>query len=249
MHIVVIYGWQDLSDELAGRLAKLLNLVPFETKQRLLRGGPTVIANFAQPEAAGNLAEKLVEIGLQSLVIDTDRPSRMNHRYTVKSFRFGKNILRIETCEGPKADIPYEQINLLLAGTGIVPTMTQTTTVRKISLKKTVLAGGIPLHKEVTRHETLQDEQRQEILYLQAGKRSAFVFRQHKTGFDGLGSSMQLTSDRNLALLKQRLRQNCPNLRYDERLLTRSGQVRLLGPALNPEQYFDLALEILQQAL
>jgi hypothetical protein len=42
MHIVAIHGWQETTDALAGQLAGVLGLVPFEAKQRLLRGGPPV---------------------------------------------------------------------------------------------------------------------------------------------------------------------------------------------------------------
>jgi hypothetical protein len=249
MHIVAIHGWQETTDALAGQLAGVLGLVPFEAKQRLLRGGPAVIASFADARSARNLAAKLVQIGLGTLVLDATQAGRADQHYTARRFRFGKQVLRIETCEGPTADIPYAKIKLLLAATGIVPALTETTTERKISLRKTALAGGIPLHNEVTRHEVIREEQRQELLYLRAGQRSVFIFRPDQTRFDGLGAAMQLTRERNLALLKQQLRRSCPYLLYDDRLLTRSGQVRLLGPTLSPEDYFDLALEILYQSL
>jgi hypothetical protein len=249
MHIVAIHGWQETTDALAGSLAQVLGLVPFEAKQRLLSGGPAVVASFAEAQDARNLADKLVQVGLQTQVVDAAQTSRPGYRYTTKNFLFGQKTLRIETCEGPTASIPYGKINLLLAATSIVPALTETSTERKFSLKKTILAGGVPLHKKVTRHETMQEEQRQEMLYLQAGKRSVFVFRPDKTGFSGLGAAMQLTRERNFALLKQHLRQSCPELTYDDRLLTRSGQARLLGPTLNPEDYLDLALEILLRTL
>jgi len=130
-----------------------------------------------------------------------------------------------------------------------MPALTETTTEKKISMKRTVLAGGIPRTKESTTLTTLREEQRQELLYLQAGRRATFIFRQFEISFAGHGSNLQLTSERNMALLKQRLRNHCPQLRYDERLLTRSGQVRLLGPRLAPELYFDLALKLLTQCL
>lgn len=37
--------------------------------------------------------------------------------------------------------------------------------------------------------------------------------------------------------------------RYDDRLLQRAGQARMLGPALNPESHLDLACEILARTL
>jgi hypothetical protein len=249
MHIVAIHGWEDATDALTGSLAQVLGLVPFEARQRLLSRGPAVVANLAEAQAARNLAAKLDRIGLRTLVIDAPQANRPGSRFAVRRFRFEQQILRIETCEGPTADIPYGKIHLLIAATHIVPALTETSTERKISLKKTALAGGIPLHKEVKRQEIVREEQRQEMLYLRAGQRSVFIFRPDQTKFDGLGTAMQLTRERNLALLKQQIRQSCPELTYDDRLLTRSGQARLLGPTLSPEQHFDLALDILCWAL
>jgi hypothetical protein len=37
----------------------------------------------------------------------------------------------------------------------------------------------------------------------------------------------------------------CPAAVYDDRLLNRAGQTRLLGPLLTPEANLDLAVEIL----
>ena len=56
---------------------------------------------------------------------------------------------------------------------------------------------------------------------------------------------MKLTRELNFAYLISELRRFCPGAKYDDRLLNRVGQVRLLGPTLNPETNLDLAIDIL----
>jgi len=53
----------------------------------------------------------------------------------------------------------------------------------------------------------------------------------------------------NFAYLASELRRHSPQAVYDDRLLNRVGQVRLLGPVQNPETNLDLAAEILAQSL
>jgi hypothetical protein len=67
--------------------------------------------------------------------------------------------------------------------------------------------------------------------------------------YDGFGAAMKLSRELNFAYLKSELRRLCPEAVYDDRLLNRLGQVRLLGPALNPESSLDLAFEILARSL
>jgi hypothetical protein len=67
--------------------------------------------------------------------------------------------------------------------------------------------------------------------------------------YDGFGAAMKLSRELNFAYLKSELRRLCPAAGYDDRLLHRLGQVRVLGPALNPESSLDLAFDILARSL
>jgi hypothetical protein len=67
--------------------------------------------------------------------------------------------------------------------------------------------------------------------------------------YDGLGAAMKLSRELNFTYLISELRRLSPGAAYDDRLLKRVGQTRLLGPALNPETNLDLAAEILARSL
>ena len=126
---------------------------------------------------------------------------------------------------------------------------TITVSERKFSLGRTILSGGIPLKKKVERQEEVNSEERENILYLYAADRPPVVFSQSGMTYDGFGAAMKLSRELNFACLKSELRRLCPAAGYDDRLLNRLGQARLLGPAQNPETNLDLAFDILARTL
>ena len=140
---------------------------------------------------------------------------------------------------------------MLLPATGIVEyPETKTVTERKFSLGKTILSGGIPMSKKVKHQEKVATEERRKVLYLYTGRRQQpVVFSQDGMIYDGLGAAMQLSRELNYTYVISELRRLSPGAAYDDRLLKRVGQVRLLGPALDPETNLDLAAEILARNL
>jgi hypothetical protein len=126
---------------------------------------------------------------------------------------------------------------------------TGTETSRKFSLGKTLLAGGVPMTKQVKTEKTMKVEERGEALWLYTQDRGPFIFDRTAMTYDGLGEAMQLTRELNFSHLKNELRRLAKGARFDDRLLRRAAMVRLIGPALNPEVDHDLAFEILSRSM
>ena len=250
MHVVVICSWQEETAESVQALATALGITVFEARPRMAGNGPAVVACFADPQLALALAKKLNQSGIATLVVDaTAVRSRVDH-FIVRRFELNEWSMRIETSDGQKGEIPYTEIDLLLPATSIVGnTQTKTVIERKLSIGKTVLSGGIPLTRKVEHREEVTTEERKKVLYLYAGERSPVFFSQNGMNYDGLGAAMKLSRELNFTHLASELRRFCPGADYDERLLNRVGQVRLLGPALDPESNLDLAAEILARSL
>jgi hypothetical protein len=250
MHIVAIHGWQEVTPELAQALANALGIPVFDARQRMIGGGPAVVASFADPNQAQLVAGRVNQGGLRALVMDPVAFRSGAAAIVVRRFELGEQALRFEASAGQAVELPYAEIELLLSATGITSqSQTNTVTERKFSIGKTLLAGGIPMTKQVKREETVTTEDREEILSLYAGTGPALLFKQQSLSFEGLGPAKKLTRDLNFAYLKSELRRRSPQARYDDRLLKRAGQSRLLGPSLSPENDLDLAFEILAQAL
>lgn len=246
MQVVVIHKWQVETPELVQSLAASLGIMAYEMRQRMIGGGPAVVAGFADRQQARTLAAKLNQNGVATMIIDTDALRSIAGRFVVRRFELNERSLRIEAGDGQRAEIAYGRIDLLLAGTRILgQSETVTVTERKFSLGKTILSGGIPLTKKVERQEEVTTEERDNILCLYAGERPPVVFSQSGMAYDGLGAAMKLTRELNFSFLKSELRRLCPAAGFDDRLINRLAQVRLLGPTLNPETNLDLAFEIL----
>jgi hypothetical protein len=250
MHVVAIHGWKDVSPELVQALAASVGITPYEMRQRLIGDGPSVMASFSDPQQARALAMKLNLAGVAAMTVDTDGLRSAAGRFVVRRFELRERGLYLEDGNGQTVEIAYADIDLLLSGTRILgQTETLTVTERKLSLGKTILSGGIPLTKKVERQEEITSEERENLLYLYAAERPPVLFSQGGMTYDGFGPAMKLSRELNFAFLKSELRRLCPGARHDDRLVNRLGQVRLLGPALNPEHHLDLAFHILARTL
>lgn len=251
MHLVVAHNWQKDDTEVAKTIAENMGTVVFEARQKVSGGGPAVLASFADPQQAGTLAGKLSQDGVPAMVIDTEVVRGRNQPLRVCRFVLGPQALQLELFEGESCAIDYGTIDLLLVAICAAgqTQATTTETERKFSLGKTLLAGGVPMTKEVKNEKIVNIEERDETLWLYVRKGATVIFNRGALNYDGLGDAMQLTRDLNFAHLKNALRRLAPQADYDDRLVKRAALIRLLGPALNPETDFDLAFEILSRSL
>lgn len=250
MHIVAIHGWQKDEDVVARIIADILGLLVFEARQKIVGGGPVVLATFADQSQAEALAARLLRDGIPALVLDTAAMRRQSQPFPVRRFVLAAQELQLESLAGEHCAIAYGTIELLLVATSSLQReTTATVTERKFSIGKTLLAGGVPMSKKVTHQENVTSVERDETLWLYAQGRATALFARDALNYDGFGSAMQMSRDRNFAQLKNGLRSKAPQAGYDDRLLKAAGIARLLGPSLSPESNLDLACEILARSL
>ncbi len=250
MYVVAIHGWQEESAELVQGVSSALGITAYEVRQRMAGGGPAVVASHGDPDQVRALAARLNEAGVATLVVDVAAVRNRADIFFVQRFELGEGALRIETGNGQRAEIPYGEIDLLLPAIGITGTTEiKTITERKFSLGRTLMAGGLPMTKKVTRQEEVTSEERQKFLFLYAGDRPPVVFSQDGMSYDGLGPDMKFSRELNFAYLTGELRRLTPGAVFDERLLRLAAQAKLLGPSLNPETNLALAVEILARSL
>ena len=251
MYLVAAHHWQQEEAVVAEAIAAALNILVFEARQKIAGGGPVVITSFADQNQAEELAAKLTHGGIPALVIDTRMVRSHNRRQHASRFELGMETLQVETSGSESLKIDYKTIQLLLIATcsaGQVQT-SNTTTQRKFSPGKTLRAGGLPMSKKVKSTEITSSEERDKTLCLYISTGEALVFTRNAIDYSGLGETRQMTCDLNFTYLLNELRRLAPQARYNDRLLTRVGQVQTLGPVLNPESDLDLAFEILSQSL
>lgn len=251
MFIVVIHGWQDATTELAQTLGTALGVTAYEARQRLICGEPAVVACVGDSQHALTLAARITERGLSAFALDTAAGLSRAEAFPVRRFVLaGNQAIQIETAQGKGLEIPFEEVDLLVHASRISSrTEVEETTDRKFSLGRAALSGGLLVTKKVSRLEEKMTQDREEVLYLYAGKGPQVVFAKDGVRFEGLGPALRPTKAMNFAYLVTELRSSSQEAVYDDRLLRRAGQVKLLGPALNPEANLSLAVEILARCL
>lgn len=250
MHVVAIHGWQEETPSLALSLAAALGVTAYEARQRLIGGGPAVVASFADPPQARALVVKLQAGGLAALLVDATAVRSGGGSFAVRRFVPGDRSIRIEAADGFGADIAYGEIDLLLRATRITSHAgSETTAERKFSLGRAALTGGLIATRKIQREQEVAAEVREEVLYLFAGSRPPVVFAENDMHYDGLGKLMKPSREMNFLHLVTELLRLCPDAVYDDRLARRAGQVHLLGPLLAPGAFLPLAVEILARSL
>ena len=251
MYLVVLHDWKMEESAVAMVVAEKLGTVAFEARQKLSGGSPVVIATFADEDHARALVASLTQEDLPAFMIDTEDVRKHQSACYVHRFVLGEEALKVESRDGDSCEIEYGTIDLLLVAickAGEIQT-TGAETSRKFSLGKTLLAGGLPMTKQVKTEKIVTVEERDESLWLYTHDRALFIFDRPVMNYDGLGEAMQFTRELNFNHLKNELKRLAPGARFDNRLLKRAAMIRLIGPALNPEVDHDLAFEILSRSL
>ncbi len=250
MHVVVVYSWKKETPDLIQAISSALGIMPFEGRQLMIGGGPTVVANFANPQQAQVLAQRLNQNGISTLVVDAAEVYARAAHLFVRRFELNESSLHIETDSQQHVEISYGDIDMFLPVTSIVMhSEIETVTERKLSIGKTIMTGGIPMSRKVKHQEEVTNEERSKGLYLYTCNQQLVVFIQNSLNYDGLGPAVQPSREQNFAYLISELRQRSPEAIYDDRLNNRAGLVRLLGPTLRPENNLELAVEILNLSL
>ncbi len=251
MHLVIVHDWKNETPERAEPLAQALGATLYDVQQRMHGGSPAVLASFADPQEALHLVEKLSHIGIVIAIIDVTALRARTGDIIVHRFELRERSLLIEAGDGKQGTIPYNKIEVLLPCT-ITETYSETvkTTKKKFSLGKTILAGGIPLSKKVETTEEVTSEKQSRVLYLYVtGRTQPIIFFQDKMSYDGLGEAMQVTRSLNFSYLVDELHKRSGTALFDDRLLKRIEQSRILGPMLPADSNLDIAIEILSRNL
>lgn len=251
MYIVAVHDWQKDEAEVAKAIAETLNILVFEARQRIAAGGPVVLACFADSQQAEQVSARLSERGVPALVLDSQEVRSCNRSFAIRHFVLGEQALQVESSEGPLPDLDYAAVDLLLLAScsaGQIKTISSETK-RKFSMGRTLLAGGIPMTKKVTREVVQTSDEREQILCLYARGQGVWIFDRAALNYSGLGDALQISRDLNFNYLIKELRRRAPRAGYDDRLLRRGDLVRLLGPLLSPETDLDLAFEILARSM
>ena len=252
MHVVAIYSLGQDRETHAAALASALGITMYETLSRLRSpgNGPFTIGVFADQERATQIGEKLRSAGFSAAVLTEAEIIAERNPLIARKFDLSENELAVGIETGESLSVSFQNIRLILRGTGIVRgTATETVKNRSLSLGRAVMSSGLMITKTTKTVQEVATEEREAFFNLYEGDNPVIVFRENALIYDSLGPALQPSRALNFAYLLAELRRRCANAHYDERLLTRPAQVALLGPTLSPEEHLSAATALLAKTL
>jgi hypothetical protein len=252
MHVVAVDNLGEDREGVARALSDALGIVFYDAfvRVRVPDKGPLLVAAYAEESLALEKAEKLREAGFQALVLGQDDVETDRTRIIVGKFFFRDREMGFEGRTGGPMSIAYDLIKVIIRGIRIIKT-TETETVkdRKFDAGRAILTGGLSLTKSVSLRQQNVSEVREGFVHLYPDKQLPIVFLESALQYDSLGPSLQPSRAANFAFLAAELKRRCAGAVYDDRLVNKAAQSRLLGPRFDPEKHLDTAITILSKSL
>ncbi len=270
MTVLAIYNLKGNEALLARQLAAVLHKTVYEANSRVRApgGGPSVIGSFASAGPARDTAALLEERGFDTLLLDEPELEADARRFVVHSYSLGPASMLLAARPGgtgaaggtgspgsnTRLEVAYDAVELLLRGVVISRpdkgAAGSGRTVRKFSLTRAALSGGLILTKAVPAPRRPPVEEREGFLQLYARGLPPVAWRESELSYHtSRGMALLPSRHANFVQLVAELRRRCPRAVYDERLASRAGQAQLLGPALSPDSHLDVAISVLAGTL
>jgi hypothetical protein len=252
MYIVAIDDLGDDREGVARKLSEAMGTLFYDAlvRVRVPGKGPLIVAAYAEKNIALEKTEKLRAAGFRSLVLGQDEVETDGRSALVRKFLFGDCELEIEARTGDAVRTAYGLIDTIIRGTRIVQTSeTETVKEQKFDAGRAILTGGLMMTKSVKITQQSTTDVREGFIYLYPGNRHPLVFLESALLYDSLGPALRPTRAANFAFVLDELKRRCPGAVYDDRLLSKAGQARLLGPMFEPESHLDIAISLLSRSL
>jgi hypothetical protein len=251
VYVVAIQYAPGTGAVMAPALADAMGKTPYEARARLSNpdGGPVVVGNFAEIEPAYAFAGRLRANGIIPILLMPEDVETDVRRFRVRSFQLGEQGITAVSRRGETTELAYEGIDLILRGARIdEQVQVKRTEQRKFSPVRAVVSGGLMLTKTTREAQKIRKEEREDFLHLYASGGLVLAFHAGALDYRSLGPVLNPSLAANFARLVSALRDASPHARYDERLTSRQGRARLLGPSLT-ENHLDVAITLLARTL
>ncbi len=241
MHVVAIYGARPGDSSQVEALAKGLACGAYDARARLTHDGPSVVAVHRERGPMEGTATRLRTLGFQVVIVDSEQVEQPERWHSVRTFELLPPGWRITMRGGRRVAIPWPDVTLIARGTGITETTsTEVVKGKKLAVGRAIATGGLVRNKKTKKEVSHSRSEREGFLHVYA-RGSVSVVRETAVDYGGLEDGLQLSRAANFLALLQTLRQRAPRAVFDDSLLTRVGQARVLGPQLDPQRYLRLA--------
>ena len=209
---------------------------------RLLLAGeiPRIIASCPDSDTAESMARGLRNAGLVAFVC---RDSELRNRsavFVARAARSGAGEVIFSDRSGTEVRIEADDAYLIIRGRmPIAPQEKTSTTKMKLNVPATVLTGGIPVMRRVTKKTTQESFQAEDFVRI-FDRRSSdprVEMRQNHVDYAFLGPERTPSTPANFTTLVTKLREWFPLAIFDERLTKR---YKTDVPAAGPREALDI---------
>lgn len=237
-----------LTEETVFQIAAVAGLSAADVRQRLSGSFPRVLAMAASGEPLDDMAPRLADLGLETLVCDPACAPSDTERLLPRALTFHPEALIVDDAQGTPHICPWGAIALIQRGVRLhVEVKATSTTQRRFSPVRALLTGGLSLSRKETRVENQVREQPERFVLLhRSDGQDDIMLYERRLHYQFLEDRMQASSFANLETVLQVVRTHAPTARVEDRV-GRPGFVNALPKtATDP---VDLALYLTQLAV
>lgn len=234
-----------LSADLIERVAFLVGKEIVDTRLLLAGGIPRIIVSPPDAEAADSIAQRLREAGLVTFICGDAELRNRPAVFRAHTARSGEGEVIFGDRQG--GEIRVEAGGAFLIMRGRIRSITQaktSTTKMKLNVPATVLTGGLPIMRRVTKKgatESFRSEDFVRIYDRRSSDPRAELFQNH-VDYSFLGAELTPSTPANFDLAVTRLREWFPPAIFDERL---TGHFKTDVPAAGPREALEINCKLI----
>lgn len=234
-----------VSGDLLRKVASLVGKEISDTRLLLAGEIPRIVASHPNADAAALIARGLGDAGLVAFVCKDSELRTRSAGFAAHSARSGeREVIFRDRCDG-EVRVEAGEAFLIINGRikSTAPEKTSSTKM-KLNVPATVLAGGIPIMRRVTKKASKESFQAEDFVRLYDRRSSdprVEMFQNH-TNYAFLGPELAPSAPANFKIVVAKLREWFPLAIFDERL-TRSFKADL--PAAGPGEALEINCKLI----
>lgn len=245
MVYVAVAPPETLGEDLLKRVASLVGKEIYETRLLLAGEIPVIITSCSDTDTADSMAESLRNEGLVAFVCREPELRNRSAGFAAHTAHVGEKEVIFQDRRGGEIRVKAGDAFLIIRGKTRSATRQMTSTLKmKLNVPATVLTGGIPIIRPVTK-KTIQEGLLTEDFVRIFDRRSSdprVEMSQNHVNYSFLGPELASSAPMNFKIVVTKLREWFPLAIFDERLTCR---FKTDMPAAGPEEALEIKCKLI----
>jgi hypothetical protein len=231
--------------DLLKTVASLVGKEIFDTRLLLAGEIPRIIASCPNTDTAESMAQGLRDAGLVAFVCRDSELRKRPAGFVAHSAKFEAKEVIFSDRPGTEVRIGAGHAYLIIRGRMQSATQERTSTTKmKLNVPATVLTGGIPIMRPVTKKATQESFQAEDFVKIfdRSSSDARVEMRQNHVDYTFLGPELNPSTPANFKILVTKLREWFPLAIFDERLTRR---FKTDVPAAGPREALEITCRLI----